>query len=123
MNSHTPSFPFFAPTERRPLSLEESSIVARLLSGAAPELLSQLEHLAVVGRCGCGECPTVFFQPHQVGDREQDICQAIGPDETGGLVGAVLMEKAGLISQLEFYSVDGHSPWQAPLAESLEVQS
>ena len=93
-----------------------------MLSKVPPQFLPQLERLAVVGRCGCGECPTVFFQKHEVGDREQDLLHAVGRDETGGLVGAVLLEKAGLLSQLEFYSVDGHSPWRAPLAESLEVQ-
>ena len=70
--------------------------------------------------CGCGECPTVFFQVHQQGDAESDLVTAQGRDESGGLVAAVLLEKNGALSQLEFYSIDGHSPWSAPKAATLE---
>ena len=122
MQDHAPPFPFFVPTDRRPLSSEEHSIIRRMVGEASPELLPQLEELAVVGRCGCGQCPTVLFQRHERGDQEKDVRRAVGMDKTGGLVAAVLFQKGGLLSQLEFYSVDGHTPWQAPLAESLELQ-
>ena len=42
-----------------------------------------------------------------------------GKDDADGLVAAVLIEKAGTLSQLEFYSVDGHDPWGTPSAETL----
>nr|WP_271009071.1 hypothetical protein [Paucibacter sp. B51] len=42
-----------------------------------------------------------------------------GKDEAGGLVAAVLVAKEGALSQLEFYSVDGHDPWGIPNVETL----
>lgn len=104
----------------RSLSFEEVAIVEKLLIGQAENYISQAKRLVVVGRCGCGVCPTIFFQPHADGEHERDLISHIGKDLGGGLVSAVLMEKNGLLSQLEFYSVDGHTPWSLPNAESLE---
>ena len=120
MTSNATSFPFFIPTDARSLSIEEVAIVQRLLSGQAEKYKSQEHGLVVVGRCGCGVCPTIFFQPHAEGDHERDLISHIGKDSSGGLDSVVLMEKDGLLSQLEFYSVDGHDPWSVPHAESLE---
>lgn len=115
-----PAFPFFIPTEVRPLTEEERSVAERMLSDQAVEYKSQLPHLLVVGRCGCGVCPTIFFQPHVSGDRESDLVSYRGKDAEGGLVGVVLTEKEGVLSQLEFYSIDGHDPWSIPEVETLE---
>jgi len=118
-NSRAP-FPFFIPVEPRALSEREVAIVERLVKAQASRYLEQISALRVVGRCGCGRCPTVFFLHHQQGDREADLATMAGKDDTGGLTAAVLLEKEGVLSQLEFYSVDGHDPWEAPSAESLE---
>ena len=118
MTGNTPSFPFFIHTDVRSLSGEEVAIVERLLIGQAETFKSQVQRLTVVGRCGCGVCPTIFFQPHVEGER--DLVSHIGKDLSGGLVSAVLMEKNGLLTQLEFFSVDGHDPWSLPNSDSLE---
>jgi len=119
-NNH-PSFPFFTQVERRSLAPEERAVVERLLRDLSDDYRVQLTGLKVVGRCGCRKCPTIFFQPHAKGDRERDIASCAGTDSSGGRVGAVLLEKNGLLSQLEFFSVDGHDPWSIPDADSLEA--
>ena len=120
MATVVPKFPFFILTEVRPLTEEERLIVERLLVDQAAEYKSQLHSLLIVGRCGCGVCPTVFFQPHAPGDRELDLVSYRGKDAEGGLVGVALLEKEGVLSQLEFYSIDGHDPWTIPKVETLE---
>ncbi len=114
------SFPFFVSSDPRPLSTQERAIVERLLREQPSQCSKQTGALKVVGRCGCGVCPTVFFQPLEDGDREVDLVTMAGRDDSDGLVAAVLIEKEGALSQLEFYSVDGHDPWGIPNAETLE---
>jgi hypothetical protein len=113
------AFPFFIPTEERQLSSTERGVVELIVSNEVPELRVQLNGLRVVGRCGCGACPTVFFQPHVAGEREHEIASYSGNDATGGIVGVLLWQKNGRLSQLEFYSVDGHDPWAIPEASTL----
>jgi hypothetical protein len=112
--------PFFVPTPVRPLTATEREILERLLEGQAERYRSQASNVAVVGRCGCGSCPTIFFAVHHEGDRETDLVSSAGRDASGGLVGVLLLEKEGSLSQLEFFSMDGHHPWGVPGAETLE---
>ena len=123
MPKHEGSFPFFSEVAARSTSKEERAVLHQLLSlgGASPQQLGQLDNLLVVGRCGCGECPTIFFQKHVPGERERDFVSALGRDHEGGIVGAVLLEKDGAPSQMEFYSVDGHEPWAVPESSSLSL--
>ncbi|WP_200229852.1 hypothetical protein [Rubrivivax gelatinosus] len=114
------SFPFFVSLDPRPLSAQERAIVERLLREQPLRYSEQAGALKVVGRCGCGACPTVFFQPDNDGDCESDLVTMAGKDGADGLVAAVLLEKEGVLSQLEFYSVDGHDPWGIPNVETLE---
>ena len=120
MNSRKSEFPFFIATEPRDLTIEEREIVCKLLEGAAPAFSEQVAELRVVGRCGCAKCPTVFFQADEPSVHEQDLSTYAGKDKEGGIVGAVLLQKHGRLSQLEFYSVDGHDPWYPPRAQDLE---
>jgi len=83
-------------------------------------MLPQLEGLRVVGRCGCGACPTVFFEEHRPDKPYRDVALYSGRDASGGLVGVALMESHGRLSQLEFYSVDGHERWAVPEPSSIE---
>lgn len=114
------AFPFFVPVQEREMDATERRLMQQLLKAAPIAYLPQLDGLRVVGRCGCGECPTIFFQADQEGDVESDLVTAQGRDSSGGLVAVVLLEKNGALSQLEFYSIDGHSPWSAPSAETLQ---
>lgn len=113
------SVPYFAATEPRALSFQERTVAERLLVGQPAEYTSQLAGLRVVGRCGCQACPTIFFIMPIAAAREHDLASLVGKDAANGLVGAVLMQREGRLSQLEFYSVDGHDPWSIPNADTL----
>jgi hypothetical protein len=119
MKSDEPKFPFFLATPTRDLSFEERETVIKLLETADSAFSEQIAKLRVVGRCGCGRCPTVFFEAHEPGVHEHDLSAYAGKDKVGGLVGVVLMQKQGRVSQLEYYSVDGHEPWYPPAAQDL----
>jgi hypothetical protein len=117
---HSLAFPFYAPTDVRPLMEVERHVLTKVLEGSAPQLLAFVPELQVVGRCGCGKCPTVFFQPHVEADQEHEIASYAGKDQGGGLVGVLVWEKNNRPSQLEFYSIDGHDSWNAPDPTTLE---
>jgi hypothetical protein len=123
MNSKGTAFPFFIEAAPRDLTTEERATVITLLEGASPEFIEQAAKLQVVGRCGCGECPTIFFQLEESGVHEEDLSTYAGTDKEGGIVGVVLLQKHGRLSQLEFYSADGHEPWSPPRARDLKPQS
>lgn len=120
MKSKEPAFPFFIAVAERDLTNQEREIVWKLLEGAKPAFSEQVAKLKVVGRCGCGKCPTIFFEPDEPGVHEEDLSTYAGKDKEGGIVAAVLMQKNGRLSQLEFYSVDGHDPWFPPQARDLK---
>jgi hypothetical protein len=115
-----PKFLFFVATPVRDLTIEEREVVLKLLESADRHYVSQVAELRVVGRCGCGRCPTVFFAFHESGVQESDLSTYAGTDVQGGLTAAVLLQKQGRLSQLEFYSIDGHDPWFAPKACDLQ---
>jgi hypothetical protein len=119
INASEPEFPFFTAMPARDLSVEERDTLIKLLETAESTFSEQVATLRVVGRCGCGQCPTVFFERHEPNVHEQDLSTYVGRDKVGGLVGVVLMQRRGRLSQLEFYSVDGHDPWYPPAAEDL----
>ncbi len=118
-----PAFPYFIAVEPRPLSDLERAVVTRLLAEQDSQYQMQVPNLSVVGRCGCGACPTVFFQTHTKNSDERFLAPGYnGRDASGGLVGAFLSESMGRLHQLDMYSVDGHDPWTIPDAETLEPQ-
>jgi len=120
MKTKQPKFPFFVSTLPRELTTHEREVVKRLLEKAEPGYILQVEGLKVVGRCSCGQCPIVFFESHVPGVPEYDLSTYAGKDQEGGLVAAVLLQRQGRLSQLEFYSIDGHDPWYPPKAHDLE---
>lgn len=113
------SHPYFVAVPSRELTTPEFSVLARLLT-AATDHAKQVSQLRVVGRCGCGACPTVFFRAPIKTQAESDVAHFVGRDKSGGLTGAVVLSTDEGLSQLEFYSVDGHEPWDIPEADSLE---
>ncbi|MFO0817519.1 MAG: hypothetical protein U1A77_06230 [Pirellulales bacterium] len=120
MTSEEPAFPYFIAVPPRDLTSDERQTVLKLLENAKPKFSEQVATLQVVGRCGCGECPTIFFEPVEPSDREEDLSSYAGTDKEGGVVGVVLMQKQGRLSQLEFFSAGGHDPWSPPLARDLK---
>jgi hypothetical protein len=57
-----PSFPYFIDTAHRYLSESEKDVIQKLLQRGESPFFYQIEKLHVVGRCGCGKCPTIFFE-------------------------------------------------------------
>lgn len=110
---------YFAPVAPRELTPLERAVVTRILS-AAPQFAGEVPRLRVVGRCACGACPTVFFRKLTESGSERDVAHFVGREKGGGLTGAVLLASEGGLSQLEFYSVDGHDPWDIPEISTLE---
>jgi hypothetical protein len=121
MSNSPTNFPFFIPVETRKLTEIELKTVERMVSAQSVDFRNQVSKLRVVGRCGCGVCPTIFFLEHQFGDSEYDVCMFSGNDRFGGLVGVALMEKQGKLSQLEYFSIDGSNPWEPPNPEQLQI--
>ena len=56
--------------------LKERELVKQLLRDAPVGNQQQFDNLRVVGRCGCGECPTIVFQIHQQYDAETVLVMA-----------------------------------------------
>ena len=100
MSHDQPAFPFFMPVPARSLTDEEQAVVKRLTEEVSPEYRAQVPALQVIGRCGCGNCPTIFFEPSSKADQENDLVTFAGKDRTGGLVAAVLLQKTGRPSAL-----------------------
>ena len=103
--------------ERRALTEEERVIVRRLVSAVCPERSAEAEALEVFARCGCGKCPTIMFHaaPEKKKDSERVVGDFQGGDAESGLVGIVLWERDGQLSELEAWSIDGRdiSAWPA----------
>jgi hypothetical protein len=120
MSTHQPAFPFFLSVKHRSLTASEEALVRYVSDREAPEYRAQIERLRVVGRCGCGKCLTIFFKEPNGPNLERDIATYVGRDSSGGLTAAVLLQSDSELSQLEFYSLDGHDPWSMPSLETLE---
>jgi len=91
--------------------------MCRMASEAGVDLAA-LDNLEVVGRCGCGGCPTVFFRIPVAGHAERDLIEFSGHDGFGA-VGTVLLTSDAGLSQLEVYSADGHEPLALPQGSTL----
>lgn len=112
--------PYFIATQPRPLSDREYTLVDQLLGINGEQFRNQLPGLVVVGRCGCGICPTIYFQPYTSGNNELEVSQLRGLDFNDELVCATLIQDDGVLTQLEVYSVDGHQPFGMPNLDELQ---
>ena len=106
--AHTdPAFPYFTPTERRPLAPDERAVIERLAQNLGTNYKTQLAGLEVVGRCGCGNCPTIFFQPHTKGEGERDIASYAGTDSS------VAVSARCCSKRTDWYLSSSSSQWMA----------
>jgi len=113
--------------ERRPLSVEERSLLDWLIVNGNPgaeQFASQIAQLHVVGSCSCG-CPSIDLA---VGDREE---RTVGPSHVladfdgispeGIKAGVILHAREGQISELEVYAIeDVETPFSLPILSSLK---
>jgi hypothetical protein len=116
-------FPYSVP-ERRSLNSEERQILAFLIQEVAPDRLGEVAELKVVARCGCGKCPTVLFgrsldDPPLTGTHRQ-IASYRGVNTDGVDVGVVLLERKGVLSELEAWSPTGDEIRSWPPVDALQ---
>jgi hypothetical protein len=103
------TFPYSIP-EHRALSKEERDIVRHVVTTSCPERAEEVDALRVFARCGCGKCPTIMFhsEPERRKKSERLLADFQGGDIDSALVGIMLWERDGQISELEAWSIDGH---------------
>lgn len=117
------SFPYFI-AEKRELSTIEFNILYLMLSNHFPERCEEIKSLKVVGRCGCGTCPTVIFEKSFESQPKEayfiDLLTYVGRNEDGVLVGVSILEREGELSELEAWSVEGQEITKWPDVSVLE---
>jgi hypothetical protein len=96
-------------------------LVRMLVSQTSPHRTAEVERLEVFARCGCGKCPTIMFQP--ISDETKGSGRVIadyqGGDQGSGLIGVMLWERNGGISELEAWSIDGKDVCDWPPLDSI----
>jgi hypothetical protein len=110
----------------RGLTDNERLLLERLLSRGTPEAKGYVEQLPLVtvaSRCGCG-CPTVDLA---VGGRVASprsptviLSEAGGVSPEGISFGIILHGREGLVSELEFYPVDGEGVFTMPDLDTID---
>lgn len=94
---------------KRELTEEEMEIIRFLIQEEKPNLKNQIKDLKVIGRCGCGKCPTVMLGTSFDDDiiiNESIIADYHGVDNNQNPIGVTLFGN-NKITELEFYSIDG----------------
>lgn len=91
--------------EHRPIREDEVAVIRAAIERAGREpvqsdMLSALDQLAVVSRCGCG-CSTVTFAQTVTGEDPYPIADGIGFTPRGGRVGVLVWGRSDLVSELE----------------------
>ncbi len=117
--------PYCTP-HRRELSAEERSLLHLLLAREAPDRLSELDHLKVVARCGCGKCPTILFghtltaEPVTQSPDEQEVASYRGVNAEGVDVAVSLVARNGRLAELEAWAPVGGDINSWPPTSNLE---
>ena len=124
MKRSQPVQPYSIPL-RRELSGEERGLLQYILEREAPDRVSEIAKLKVVGRCGCGQCPTVIFGSSLDADPRAarpfvEIANYLGRNSEGVGVGIALLEREGHISELEAWSPEGADVAAWPPLSALE---
>ena len=100
----------YAIEHQRDLNNNEYRLLTSILSKEKSLLLKNINELKVIGRCGCGNCPTVLFGysfADQILTNEKLLFDYIGKTSENKIVGILVFGNENIISELEFYSPDG----------------
>ena len=97
-------------TINRPITPDEMAVIRVTLERAAVatesrSLGSDLDHLRVVERCGCG-CDTVEFAAPGLQHRPVPIADGTGKTASGGAVGIIIWGTDQAITGIEVYGID-----------------
>jgi hypothetical protein len=116
MTKSTYCIPYF-----RDISNQEHDLLTFLLTKEAPERLRQIDSLKVIGKCGCGACPTVLFglsfTDEPITSNHYILADYSGKNSNGGHTGVLLWANDAIITELEGYSLDGSEQitWPNPI--------
>ena len=110
---------------RRELLDAEKALLLRILEREAPHRIPEVAMLKVVARCGCGKCPTVIFGAALDAEPRParpftEVANYMGINAEGLLVGVVLLEREGCLSELEAWSPKGGEVMSWPEPANLE---
>ena len=108
---------------KRELNNEEKNLLEFLFSKEKPEWVELVKKLRVIGRCGCGNCPGVFFgiQDNDPIRSEESKIEYFGQDPNGEIIGIAINGTKDFPTELEVFSLDGGSdPELLPLLDSLK---
>jgi len=101
-------------------------LLERLLAHGTPEsrkYADQLPTVTVASRCGCG-CPTIDLAVggHAASLKSPTVIlsEAGGVSPEGISFGIILHGREGLISELEFYPVDGEGEFSIPTLDLIK---
>jgi len=115
---------------RRPLTQEELELLHRMFEHGSDDLRSfrpQMEGIRVTRSCKCG-CPSIRMDvlegaPLGLDRGETVVGDFGGKTARGELVGVLLFQRAGILTELEVYSVDGQvaGEFGLPTIDSLNL--
>src|SRR5262245_34936799 len=119
--------PLMRIAEKRPLSDAERSLLDWLLRHGTPEAakyVNQLPQVTVASRCGCG-CPTIDLavagRTASPGSPTTILADGEGISPEGVRCGIILHGREGIISELEFYPIDGDAKFSMPRIDVVKV--
>ena len=109
---------------KRELNETEVNLLQFLLTDSGlNEYIENIQKLKVIGRCGCGMCPTVMFgysYESSVITNANDVAKYIGIAKNGTKVGISLMAIGNRLTELEAWSCCGGEFDSWPDIDSLE---
>lgn len=97
--------------EKRELTQTEKEFLTYLFEKEKPEWKNIISNLKIIGRCGCGKCPTIIFGKTLNSKIQKGnlIIDYKGKGNRNELIGISLFGTEKMPTELEFYSIDGKS--------------
>ncbi|MDO6739334.1 hypothetical protein [Wenyingzhuangia sp. 2_MG-2023] len=96
-------------SENRNLSDVEFNLLKYLFKKEKPEWINIINNLKVIGKCGCGECPTIMFGENydsKILKNQKLLIDYVGKNKENNLIGIIIFGNKKTPTELEFYSID-----------------
>ena len=106
---------------KRELTLTEIELLSYLFDNEKPEWSDLIKNLKVIGRCGCGICPTIMFGKTFESEIQQGniLIDYFGKGPKGELIGVLVTGTELMPTELEFYSID--AKLEIPIIPKIET--
>ena len=97
--------------DTRELTKPEIEFLTYLFGKEKSEWNNLIGNLKVIARCGCGKCPTIIFGKTFDSEIQKGnlIIDFAGKGKNGELIGISVFGTDQILTELEFYSIDGKS--------------